>query len=346
MDYKAEIKNRKYLQILDQLTRQEGFNNICFHGGLECSKDIINAHTIQKERYLRRISSNGKVKCLRFENFKPVFNDVGLATATTVKGFCSHHDNNLFKPIEEYDYCLYNKEQEFLFVYKAFAKKYYDLRENYYHYTALRRLYETKNLDEIIEVLEIKNIDKTDISRKILNDILPHLKATKYELDINERVRKSLTSRLDKKQYFVINTHRIELNNAYGIVCSDYVYINDNIDGKVINTLKCQEPLYPSFLTIFPQENKTVILLSNIKRDDHIFKELLLYIKYLSENELKILFSNIILRACETVCFSPKLWQLYGENKQNYFTNIYQEQNKYYNLISKMNSEINLFIEK
>lgn len=169
------------------------------------------------------------------------------------------------------------------------------------------------------------------------------MKATKYELDINERLRKSLTSRLDKKQYFIVSTNRVVLNNAYGIVCSDYIYINDNIDGKVINTLKCQDPLYPSFLTIFPQSNKTIILFSNLKRHDSVFNELQSYIKNLSENELKVLFSNIIIKACETVCFSPKLWQEYGECKQEYFTNIYQEQNKFYNLISNVDPEINLF---
>jgi hypothetical protein len=49
----------------------------------------------------------------------------GRKVATTFTGFCGHHDTTIFNPIENFDYEKGNKEQDFLFAYRALAKEYH-----------------------------------------------------------------------------------------------------------------------------------------------------------------------------------------------------------------------------
>lgn len=49
------------------------------------------------------------------------FGKTGRKKATTFTGFCDYHDSKIFSPIENEDYVEENKEQEFLFAYRALA---------------------------------------------------------------------------------------------------------------------------------------------------------------------------------------------------------------------------------
>jgi len=54
---------------------------------------------------------------------------IGRKVATISTNFCGFHDTKLFLPIESRDYRKNNKEQEFLFAYRAFAREYHAKRE-------------------------------------------------------------------------------------------------------------------------------------------------------------------------------------------------------------------------
>ena len=85
----------------------------CVHpdaGTTTCSHKIISAHTIQRNGHLSVIARNGHVyNLLRHgslldqakwdPNSRP--NKVGIREASTFRGFCSRHDNELFAPIEK-----------------------------------------------------------------------------------------------------------------------------------------------------------------------------------------------------------------------------------------------------
>lgn len=94
-----------------------------------CSKKIVNAHTVQKNGALSKISTNGHV---RF--FKPTFQNLtknkgslepvleGVKKASTFFGFCESHDKQIFSPIEDFAFkdC---EEHSLLIGYRAVCKE-------------------------------------------------------------------------------------------------------------------------------------------------------------------------------------------------------------------------------
>lgn len=98
---------------------QEAKKGICLHPDApeNCSAAIIRAHTVQKRGGLRAISENGHVLSVR-ERLRKTDDlgeavpppKVGVNDASTFMGFCSHHDSELFKPIEKTNVELSAKE--------------------------------------------------------------------------------------------------------------------------------------------------------------------------------------------------------------------------------------------
>ena len=95
----------------------------------ECSKNIINAHTISKSGSLKEISENGHVmgtkpslSSLIKSEGKLTLEKVGINKASTFTGFCSVHDKNIFSPLEDQEINLSDK-QLFLLAYRGFCRE-------------------------------------------------------------------------------------------------------------------------------------------------------------------------------------------------------------------------------
>jgi len=101
-------------------TLATGFERLCFLESTgKCQRSIIRSHAIQ-EALIRQLAVNGHV--LQFNLFRksiqPDFRNwpmpVGVDRASTFTGFCSHHDHELFRPIETGPF---NPTPEALFLY-------------------------------------------------------------------------------------------------------------------------------------------------------------------------------------------------------------------------------------
>ncbi|BAW95360.1 hypothetical protein NIES970_02650 [[Synechococcus] sp. NIES-970] len=105
----------------------------CFCKNKNCSSQIINAHSIQNNKILREIAVNGKVISIvptEVDNqFATKTKKIGRKVATVSTNFCGYHDTEFFLPIESKDYQKNNRQQEFLFAYRALAKEYHAKRE-------------------------------------------------------------------------------------------------------------------------------------------------------------------------------------------------------------------------
>lgn len=105
-------------------------NGYCSHPDRDrnsCSSTITKAHTIQKKGGLAAIAEAGHVltvkpsmKELIKTEGKPAPRKIGVNNASVFPGFCSKHDNDIFKPIERKSLSLTN-EAAFLFSYRAIA---------------------------------------------------------------------------------------------------------------------------------------------------------------------------------------------------------------------------------
>lgn len=116
-------------KLLADLRRQyvEGY---CSHPDAEpdtCSQGIVRAHTIQRRGGLADIAEQGHVMSSKagiediFENggsLEPA--EIGVRSASTFNGFCSRHDTELFRPVENGAVTL-SRESVFLLTFRAIA---------------------------------------------------------------------------------------------------------------------------------------------------------------------------------------------------------------------------------
>lgn len=105
---------------------------VCFASDISyCSREMSNAHTIQRKRSLESIAENSHV-CgfINNENLDSedlfVFSDnISVNHASTFHGFCQKHDNELFKDIDT-GYFVANDKQVYLLMFRTIAWQLYN----------------------------------------------------------------------------------------------------------------------------------------------------------------------------------------------------------------------------
>ncbi len=106
---------------------------VCLHpeAPKECSEKVIRAHTIQRGSSLKRIAEDGHVfgfaydlKALDLNKGNIGIKRVGINQASTFSGFCGHHDNLTFAPVENEPFTA-TDEQCFLLGYRAMCRELY-----------------------------------------------------------------------------------------------------------------------------------------------------------------------------------------------------------------------------
>lgn len=105
----------------------------CLHlnAGEECNR-VIRAHTIQKGGQLSKIEENGHVygfsadwSLVRRNGDRPAPKKMGIQSASTFKGFCGYHDNQMFEKIDNSDFQA-NKEFAALYGYRTISKELFE----------------------------------------------------------------------------------------------------------------------------------------------------------------------------------------------------------------------------
>lgn len=102
--------------------------DMCLYPIGECAGAICNSHSIQESK-LADIARAGHVYGFEFDLGKIVkkstfdaFAKVGINSASVFRGFCSHHDAELFRPIDTQDFKC-SPEQLFLYFYRAICRE-------------------------------------------------------------------------------------------------------------------------------------------------------------------------------------------------------------------------------
>lgn len=108
----------------------------CLHylDGQRCDQ-IVSAHSIQKSGQLNLIAEGGHVyrlsadlSLLQKNDGVPNLKKIGVNRASTFFGFCKHHDNSLFEPIDNYPLGSV-KQQVALYAYRCLCREYF-VKEN------------------------------------------------------------------------------------------------------------------------------------------------------------------------------------------------------------------------
>lgn len=315
--YKVCHGNKEDQQILDTnipvdsgIERRLNNSKIkhCIHPKAEeCSAKIIKAHTIQNNRILNRIGRDGKIYMVRFtaESNKPRyrFKEVGRSQATTITGFCSNHDKMLFQPIEDSDY-VGTQQQNYLFAYRAFAYEYQ------------RKIEASKSHTNLID-------DKPSL----LND--EHYQALQegYKLAEVDNIREKIIfdNALLQGDYNVIETVSITLEGESKFaVCSGF-NLEYDLNGDIVNRLYDHKAIVSLLtLNVFPQNGKTIVLLSWLKEDTAIYNAFSQQIQALNTEEIKQMLNNMIPSYCENAVYNPIFIDSWSDKAKQEYLRIFK----------------------
>jgi hypothetical protein len=127
-----EIKQKREIDIakITEFRKKVNSKGRCFHydAGVHCSEYIM-AHSIQRNNLLSNIARDGHVYGLD-TNFASIAKNCGKVSyklkgineLSTFKGFCGKHDNELFRPIDDFP-VIPTDEQTMLYAYRSIARE-------------------------------------------------------------------------------------------------------------------------------------------------------------------------------------------------------------------------------
>ncbi|MCQ4935547.1 YecA family protein [Anaerotignum propionicum] len=273
----------------------------CLHPNKkECSEKIIGAHSIQNNKIIKRISSDGLVymPCPKADNaFLPI-TEYGRKEATVFTGFCGYHDKVIFQPIED---SVFDKSIKhiFLYTYRCFAIEYHKKQEAV---NMGKNLYKLK--PSLIEMHGNNNPFKgMEIA---INDF-------QFE---KEKFDEALLS----ENYDILTSIVWEFDQVIKFAGTGFEAMTFDLEGNKIQDLtKLDASVKHIFVMIFPEEEKTFCIISWIKEYDDFFSSYKAQLEKLTLVEQKIYINNLLPMISENIVINPEAWDNWDKNKRDEF---------------------------
>ena len=260
------------LNLLDtyKKVRKESRIRQCLHPKSdECSEKIIGAHSIQNNKIIKRLSSNGIVymPCPKSDNPFAQMTVYGRKEATVFTGFCGYHDKTVFQPIEDR---MFDKSIQhiFLYTYRCFAVEYHKKQE-------------VVNME--------RNMFKIEPSLADMPDEDNPYRGMHMAIDDLENVKKIFDTALLTGNYDVLSSVVWEFDQSVKFAGTGFEAMTNDLEGN-----KIQDLLNPNvsakhiFVMVFPEGEKTYCIISWLKENDELFARYKQQLLSLSEEKRKI----------------------------------------------------------
>jgi len=138
------------------------------------------------------------------------------------------------------------------------------------------------------------------------------------------------------KDYKAIETYAYTFPLFYPVAASSCFYLDYDFDENIIkHSASRMEYLFFTILPIYP--NKTVVLLSFLKQDKHLYENLAKQIT--NRNKLKSDISILALGHCENIYFNPKYYEAFIQRIEPIFLEI-TIATQFYNALLDSNDQI------
>lgn len=289
-----------------------------------CSKDIIKAHSVSKELFLRKISRNNKVYSLKIDmiKYKISIKDIGINEASIFYGFCNKHDTNLFKDFEMEEF-MASSNQLLKIGYRSLCleifkkikviKKYHFFKENKDRGKNLLEQHKIQiSLNQEIEFNKNSLIKLEKIQSLLHNDILNNT---------SNKMKHCL----------------IMLKDPQKILCSSVISPEFNLKSERLQKLENTVDAKNLFLNSFIFNNIGYVLISWLEEENDYGKNFSNSI--FSESHLvnhKLI--ALILMYTENIYISPDWWDSLTDDKR-------QDLNKLIEYVEDFDKNISLDIQ-
>jgi hypothetical protein len=298
------------------LTNFKGFyKKYCLHpDNSQCKGDIIRAHVIQRNGGLSQIARDGHVYHFEMNLLDPASpllqaKKKGVSSATTFTGFCSYHDKETFKPIEDNPFQNNNLEHLFLLAYRGLC----------------RELYTKKNIgvdsDPFFRTLDRgKTINEQKMIQQYLDWSEAMTKAGLEDLDHQKTLYDNalLAHDFSDVQYYAIN-----IQNTPEIMCCGTDHLRVDFNGNVlqdINDPKLKHVRLKMFsFSIIGTDSGGTIVFSWLGTNK-LAEQLITSLHKLSEQDIPHAIVRYAFEYFENIVFSPDWWENLDKNTQQKLT--------------------------
>ena len=281
--------------------------------GFDCKPTAKN-HSISEKRILRTLAEAGKViAVVPGETSAEVsLGLLGVGQVSTFSGFCAKHDQELFAPIDNFNYEFGNVEQEFLFAYRTIAR--------YHYYKLAWRYAQEEQLAARRDVrAKGEKLRSVDLNRRLTDDevgklIQFHEEATADAISTSLALRDLmgfLNSAIARKDYAVAATRVIEFPDEYPVAQSGSLIV-DGVSREG----------HPHMITVnvIPQQGRTYALLSctagygTLCIDGHLERFCVG-----GKIDYRAAITHIVCMAGDPIAVKPSYWEALPENIRSSF---------------------------
>lgn len=320
------------VQIGDALRKQ--LFKCCLHPDKSrCVKHIKEAHALQNNKILSKLKVDGHVYMIDTKK-NPTINPirkgeieviheiqrVGVKNATTNTCFCDLHDDEVFADIEKgaCNFDKNNEKQKFLYAYKAFIFEYY------------------KELVSL-KVFQKQVKDKPSILR-IPYMVLNFRQIQKKQSEM-QQYKLFFDNGLLSNDYSGLVTYIVEIPQLinfanYACIAPEY----DLLGNRIKNIDRKKDSMSRIFLTVFPESDKSFILVSHLKSDAKSYTTFGSQLSFIDLNTIKYYFTIMLPLYSENVVLSPRLWDTWDMKTKKSFTFYANRQGNQFNIYKKIMS--------
>lgn len=281
--------------------------NRCLAPSVSCRELAIRAHSVQNGAVMARLHRNGHVKgpspkVNKDESFSVVWQDIGRNLATTFEGFCSIHDAALFTAIDTRALDVTDREQLFLYAYRAVARE--------LHASMEAAIKVQSTYQQRIEA-GIDKGNKPEAAGMMALERMFHAHSTyvyKTELD----------DALTNRRYEALTHEIVRLTNQVPTVAASVFFDLD--------TRPNEEEAPRVALNIFPTSNdETLAIFSFTDHDAVAIREYVRDILKSDGTYQKYLLSRMLLMHAENFVIAPSIFDTWSAEKRAAILNFFLE---------------------
>lgn len=285
--------------------------NRCLEPTQSCTNTAIRAHSVQNAAVMDLLHRAGHVKVLTHDHhnadsYTLIWRDIGRNLATTFEGFCSEHDAILFAPIDTRPLDLADREQLFLYAYRAVARELHQLME-----AAVR----TQSMCQQRIEAGIDNGNEPELAGMMAVD---HMMTAYSTFVYKSRLDEAILNR----DFNILNHEIVRLALQAPAIAASVFFDLD--------TRRYQDEPPRIALNIFPiSPGETVAIYSFTDADSEPVCEYLSEILTTADEYQKYLVSRLLLLHAENFVVSPALFDTWSDIKRDAIRDFFLETIRY-----------------
>lgn len=297
------------LGVMEPIYRElsNGFEKVCLAEALGgCRGKIVRAHTLQKAAFQAH-ARNGHV--YEIDPFKvgPAGHwptPIGIHKATTLTGFCEHHDGTLFRQIETEQFDSRPK-QFFMHHYRAVALAFYN------------RAYKGKFLERAY----IENSKKPGVGS--LKTFAEGIRLNRADMAELHGHKCSYEQHLQAGNWAAVEGHAWIGTKAPDFFAADFFGPKKDLQGAIVQNTKTLRPLNWVSLTVTATADDRALVLLCAEKGSSLLTSCVRSLRQIPRDRRTMAIVNYIICQFENFIMLPDWWEPLADRTKRLFVNAY-----------------------